>query len=215
MSRLILPRFYPVLDTATIEARGFGVVESAEAILEAGAKILQVRHKSFFSREVFQLANSVAELCRQAGALFVTNDRADMAALLNAALHLGQEDLLPEDARKIVPSGTVIGFSTHNEQQLRAGDREPVDYLAFGPIFATGSKENPDPVVGIERLRTIRGLTRKPLVAIGGITRATAGSVLEAGADSIAIISDICPEPMTKFGLRSRVEEWIALCSSF
>jgi thiamine-phosphate pyrophosphorylase len=137
--------------------------------------------------------------------MFVTNDRADVAALLNAALHLGQEDMAPSDARRILPAGAIVGFSTHNEQQLREGDREPVDYLAIGPIFATGSKQNPDPVVGLEQLRALRPLTRKPLVAIGGITRELAPQVFAAGADSIAVISDLVPDP------RARAEEWLAI----
>jgi thiamine-phosphate pyrophosphorylase len=140
------------------------------------------------------------------------NDRADIAKLLGAALHLGQDDLAPSDAREI--TDTVIGFSTHNEQQLRAGDREPVDYLAIGPIFRTSSKANPDPEVGIDRLRSLRPITRKPLVAIGGIKRENAAAVLDAGADAIAVIGDLYPEPCTKASLRARAEEWLAICSS-
>jgi thiamine-phosphate pyrophosphorylase len=193
-----LPAFYPVLDADRVSA-----VPAAEALLEAGARILQFRHKSFFSRRAFEEASRIAELCRQAGALFVVNDRADIAKLLDAALHLGQDDLAPADARRILPAPSIIGFSTHNEEQLRAGDREPVDYLAIGPIFATASKQNPDPVVGLDRLRALRTLTQKPLVAIGGITRGLAPQVFEAGADSVAVISDLFPRP----------EEWIAICS--
>jgi thiamine-phosphate pyrophosphorylase len=193
-----LPTFYPVLDADRISA-----VPAAEALLEAGARILQYRHKSFFSRHAFEEASRISELCRHAGALFVVNDRADIAKLLDAALHLGQEDLAPADARRILPAPNIIGFSTHNEQQLRAGDAEPVDYLAIGPIFATASKQNPDPVVGLDRLRAWRSLTKKPLVAIGGITRELAPQVFEAGADSVAVISDLFPRP----------EEWIAICS--
>ena len=191
--------------------RGLPVVEAAEAILEAGGRILQFRHKGFFSRDVFEDAQRVAGLCRAAEALFVINDRVDIAMLLGAAVHLGQDDLAPADARKMMDS--VIGFSTHNEQQLRAGDREPVDYLAIGPIFPTGSKQNPDPVVGIDQLRTLRAVTSKPLVAIGGVTRETAPSVLEAGADSVAVIGDLYPEACTKASLRTRAEEWLAICS--
>jgi thiamine-phosphate pyrophosphorylase len=190
-----LPAFYPIIDS----------VPAAEALLEAGSGILQFRHKGFFSRDVFEDASHIAELCRSAGALFVMNDRADVAMLLGAALHLGQEDLAPADARRILPAGSVIGFSTHNEQQLRAGDLEPVDYLAIGPIFATGSKLNPDPVVGLDRLRALRPLTQKPLVAIGGITRALAPKVFEAGADSVAIIGDLYPN------VRAQAAEWIAI----
>ena len=198
------------MDTAC----GLPPVAAAEAILEAGARILQFRHKGFFSRDVFIEAEKVAMICRDAGALFVMNDRADIAMLLDAAIHLGQHDLPPADARRIIPPGRVIGFSTHNADQLLAGDREPVDYLAIGPIFATASKLNPDPVVGIERLRDLRPLARKPLVAIGGITLETASSVFEAGADSVAIISGLYRQPLTKASLRARAEEWLAICSS-
>jgi len=195
-----LPAFYPILDADRIPS-----IPAAEALLGAGARILQFRHKSFFSRSAFQDASRIAELCRSAGALFVVNDRADIAMLLNAGLHLGQDDLAPADARRILPAGTIIGFSTHNEDQLRAADLEPVDYLAIGPIFATGSKQNPDPVVGLDRLRALRTLTSKPLVAIGGITRQLAPQVFEAGADSVAILGDLLPD------VRARAQEWIAI----
>lgn len=201
-----LPAFYPIVDAALVSP-----VPAAEALLEAGARILQFRHKSFFSRAAFDDASRIAELCRSAGALFVVNDRADVAMLLGAALHLGQHDLAPSDARRILPATSVIGFSTHNEEQFRAGDAEPVDYLAIGPIFATGSKQNPDPVVGLDRLRALRTLTRRPLVAIGGITREWAPQVFAAGADSVAVIGDLIPNPYTPALLRARAEEWIAI----
>lgn len=183
---MTLPAFYPILDADLVPP-----VAAAEAVLSAGAQILQYRNKNFFSRAAFEDAERIAQLCRAAGALFVVNDRADIAKLLEAAVHLGQDDLAPADARKILPAPAILGFSTHNQQQLRAGDGEPVDYLAIGPIFATASKQNPDPVVGIDRLRQLRSLTQKPLVAIGGITRANARSVLDAGADSVAVISSL------------------------
>lgn len=213
MSPLQLPAFYPVLDTELLTYRGMNAIEAAEAILEGGARMLQFRHKGFFSRDTFETATRVAALCRQANALFVMNDRADIAILLAAALHLGQDDLDPADARNIMPRSTIIGLSTHNEEQLRAGDRQAVDYLAIGPIFQTGSKQNPDPVVGADALRTLRALTQKPLVAIGGITRGNASAIFDAGADSVAIIGDLYPEPLTRPALRSRVEEWMAACS--
>jgi thiamine-phosphate pyrophosphorylase len=190
------------------------MIEAAEAVLEGGARILQFRYKEFFSREVFEDARRVSELCRRAGALFVINDRADIAMLLRAGLHLGQEDMLPGDARGIMPAGSTIGFSTHNLDQLRAGDLEPVDYLAIGPIFATGTKQNPDPVVGLQELRRLRAFTKKPLVAIGGITRENAPAVFEAGADAVAVIGDLYSGLSTKAALRSRTEEWLAICSS-
>lgn len=202
-----LPAFYPVLDTGLLARRGIAITVAAQTLLNAGCRILQFRHKGFFSRTVFDEASRVADLCRAATALFVMNDRADIAMLLNAALHLGQDDLAPADARRIMPPGSIIGFSTHNEQQLRAGDREPVDYLAIGPIFPTQSKQKPDPVVGLDGLRALRPLTNKPLVAIGGITRETAPAVFHAGADSVAVIGDLYTD-------RAHAEEWLAICSS-
>lgn len=190
------------------------MIDAADAVLEGGARILQFRYKGVFSREVFDDARRISELCRSAGAQFVMNDRADMAMLLGAGLHLGQEDLPPGDARRIMPVGSTIGFSTHNEIQLREGDKEPVDYLAIGPIFATGTKENPDPVVGVEELRRLRAFTEKPLVAIGGITRENAPEVFDTGADAVAVIGDLYPDPCTRAALRSRTEEWLAICWS-
>jgi thiamine-phosphate pyrophosphorylase len=210
---MILPRFYPVLDTGLLANRGLNTVAAAEAILEAGARILQFRHKEFFSRDVFNAAQGVAHLCRDAQALFVMNDRADFALLLDAALHLGQDDLAPADARRLLEPSAIIGFSTHNPQQLREGDAQPVDYLAIGPIFATHSKQNPDPVVGVNALGTLRAITKKPLVAIGGITRETAHPLLDSGVDSLAVVGDLFPDPLTKYALRARAEEWLAICS--
>jgi thiamine-phosphate pyrophosphorylase len=209
-----LPRFYPVLDTGVLARCEMSALDAAKAILEGGAQILQFRHKEFFTRALYDDAARIAEMCHNAGVPFVLNDRADFASLLGAALHLGQDDLSPADARKVVPAGTVIGFSTHNGAQLRAGDAEPVDYLAIGPIFSTGSKQNPDPVVGVTELRKLRSITRKPLVAIGGITRELAHSVYAAGADSLAVIGDLYPRPLTKAGLQRRTEEWLAITSS-
>jgi thiamine-phosphate pyrophosphorylase len=200
--------FYPILDTEAAARRGIDPVAAAAKILEAGARVLQFRHKGFFSREVFQQVREIAGLCRDAGALFVINDRADIARLLGAALHLGQEDLSPSDARRVLGEGAVIGFSTHNEEQLRDAENQPADYLALGPIFGTSSKLNPDPSVGLDELRRLRPLTARPVVAIGGITRANAQSVLEAGADSVAVIGDLFPEDGD---IRSRVEEWLRI----
>jgi thiamine-phosphate pyrophosphorylase len=205
---MTLPRVYPILDTAALDRAGIGIVEAAEAFLEGGAEILQFRHKAFWSREIFAEAEKLAGLCRQANGLFIVNDRADYAALLGAGLHLGQDDLAPTDARCVVAAGTAIGFSTHNPDQMRAAESEPVDYVAFGPIFQTASKEQPDPTVGIETLRTVRALTRRPLVAIGGITRDNAALCWKAGADAVAIIADLLPLSCTKQTLRDRMSQW-------
>jgi thiamine-phosphate pyrophosphorylase len=203
-----LPRFYPILDTSVSERLGMKPEAAAAIILEAGARILQFRHKGDFSRAVFAQAEQIARLCRQAGAQLVVNDRADIAALLDAGLHVGQEDLPPGAARRILGPERLLGLSTHNAAQLAAAEAEPVDYVAAGPIFATMTKERPDPVVGLEQLASLRRLTRRPLVAIGGITRQNAAAVLAAGADSVAVIADALCEPKQ---LRGRIEEWIRI----
>jgi thiamine-phosphate pyrophosphorylase len=210
---MVLPPFYPILDTETAARLKVDVADAAAWILEGGARILQFRHKEFWSRDVFETLQRVAELCRDAGVVFVVNDRADFAKLTGAGLHLGQDDLTPSIARRVVGAATMIGFSTHNEAQLRAAAEEPADYLALGPIFGTASKMNPDPTVGLEGLRrlrsiTTRPLTKRPLVAIGGITRENAGAVLEAGADSVAVIGDLFPEDGD---IVRRVKEWLAV----
>src|SRR3984957_809704 len=198
--------FYPILDTETAARRGIDPLAAAVQILEGGARILQFRHKGFFSRETYDQAQRIASFCRDADALFVMNDRADVARLLDAGLHLGQDDLSPADARRVLGDAQLIGFSTQNEVQFRAAAQQPADYLAFGPIFGTSSKLNPDPVVGLAELRRLRPLTSRPVVAIGGINRSNARSVIEAGADSVAVIGDLFPEDGN---IRSRVEEWL------
>ena len=199
-----VPRFYPVLDTSYCS----DPVEAARAILDGGARILQFRHKSAFSRAVFETARAVADLCRTAGAIFIVNDRADVAMLLEAGLHVGQRDLAPRDARRLLGDEAIVGFSTHNEAQLRAAAYEPVDYVALGPIFGTTSKDRPDPAIGLEELRRLRPLAAKPLVAIGGIARATALAALEAGADSVAAIGDLLAGCASAADIGRRTEEW-------
>jgi thiamine-phosphate pyrophosphorylase len=206
-----LPAFYPILDTAVAARRGIGLLEASTELLAAGSRILQIRHKGFLSREILETIERISKMCHDAGALFVVDDRADIARLTGAALHLGQDDLPPSAARKVTGPDLIVGFSTHNERQLRAAASEPVDYLALGPIFGTATKENPDPVVGLDELRRLRPLTDRPLVAIGGITRDNAGAVLAAGADSVAVIGDLFPEDGN---LRARVAEWLAVTAS-
>ncbi len=202
-----LPRFYPILDTAGL---AIPLETAAGILLDEGAQILQLRHKEHFGREMFETAGRIATLCRQAGALFVLNDRADLAALLDSAVHLGQEDLTPEQARRVMGSA-VIGYSTHNEAQLRSSNEQPADYVALGPIFQTASKRNPDPVVGVPELKRLRLLTERPLVAIGGITLENAASVLRAGADSVAVIGGLSLRDGDRAALRERAREWIRL----
>jgi thiamine-phosphate pyrophosphorylase len=208
MAQVKLPPIYPILDTESLARRDCPVERAAEAWMEAGAGILQIRHKGHWSRDFFQTARRIAEAARSCGAMLIVNDRADMAALLGAGLHVGQDDLAPPDARKVIGADAVLGFSSHNAEQLRAADAEPVTYVAFGPVFATASKLNPDPVVGLAQLRYVRGLTDKPLVAIGGITRERAGMVFAAGADAVAVIGDLLPDSCAVEALRERMDEW-------
>ena len=202
------PRVYPILDTETLAQHRMALDTAAAALLEGGAGILQVRQKGHWTREVFESARQVACLCREAGAVLVVNDRADFAMLLEGGLHIGQEDLAPRDARKLIGPDALLGFSSHNLEQLSAAGGEPVDYVALGPVYPTSSKHNPDPVVGVDEVRRLRPLIEKPLVAIGGITRANAAGVLNAGADSVAVISDLVPQSPTARSLRERMEEW-------
>jgi thiamine-phosphate pyrophosphorylase len=203
-----LPRVYPILDTESFDRRAIALETASAAFLEGGAGILQIRHKSHWSRGFFDSARTVARLCREAGAALVVNDRADFAMLLEAGLHVGQDDLPPRDARRLMGPDASIGFSSHNVNQLCAAGGEPVDYVALGPIFATASKLNPDPVTGVEEIRRCRSLIEKPLVAIGGITQENAVEVLRAGADSVAVIAGLLPDHATAQSLRERMEEW-------
>lgn len=203
-----LPRVYPILDIESLQAKECDGETAAQAWLEAGARILQFRHKGPWSRAVFEQAQRIAAYCREHRAVFVVNDRADMAKLLGAGLHVGQEDLPPADARRLIGLETLLGYSTHNPGQLDAAAAEPVDYVAIGPVFPTASKQNPDPVIGLDELRKCRARAGRPLVAIGGITRETAPAVFAAGADSVAVIGDLLPESCTRANLRRRMEEW-------
>jgi thiamine-phosphate pyrophosphorylase len=205
---LTLPRLYPILDTALLESHRCSLETAACAMLDAGAGILQIRHKGAWTRDIFEQAKAVLRLCNQAGVPLIVNDRADIALLLNAGLHVGQDDLPPLEARRLIGAHTCLGYSTHNAAQLAAAAQDPVDYLAIGPLFATQSKLNPDPVVGVERLQTLRRLTTKPLVAIGGVTRENAQSALEAGADSLAVIADLIPLDCSAGSLTARFQEW-------
>lgn len=189
-----VPRLYPIVDAAffsTAEA----VAAFAEELVAGGCTLLQYRNKSGNARVMLEQAR---ELKRRVGGTvrLIMNDRADLALVAEFdGVHVGQEDFSPESVRGIIGSGLWLGVSTHNPEQLAEADTSSADYLAIGPVFATSSKDRPDPVVGLEGVRRARELTRKPLVAIGGITRANARSVIEAGADSLAVISDLITDP--------------------
>lgn len=203
-----LPRVYSIVDTECLATRQISIEKAASAFLDGGAGILQIRHKGHWSRAIFDAARAVARLCREAGATFIVNDRADIAMLLDAGVHVGQDDLAPRDVRKLIGPDAVLGYSSHNLDQLCAAGGEPVDYVAFGPVFRTATKQNPDPVVGVDEIRRCRPLLEKPLVAIGGITLENARSVLDAGADSLAVIAGLLPELPTAQSLRTRMEQW-------
>ncbi len=205
-----LPRLYAILDTAAYEAKGLAALDAAQTLLEAGVGLIQYRHKGQFTEERFQEARRIAGACRARSALFVMNDRADYAHLLQCGVHLGQDDLPVVEARKIVGPGVPIGLSTHNELQLRDAANLALDYVALGPVFHTSSKTNPDPLIGLSDLPRLSALTDFPLVAIGGIGIETALSVLDSGADAVAVISGLLPENAGDLdGLRMRVLEWL------
>jgi thiamine-phosphate pyrophosphorylase len=208
------PRVYPILDTESLSACSIPIEIAAAAFLEGGARILQIRHKGHWSRAVFAACGAVSRMCQQARVVTIVNDRADFALLLEAGLHVGQDDLAPRLARKLMGPEAMIGYSSHNPEQLRAAAGEEVDYVAFGPVFATASKRNPDPVTGVEEVWRARCETARPLIAIGGITLENAGRVWSAGADSVAVIGGLLPAAPTARSLRRRMEEWQQLANA-
>jgi thiamine-phosphate pyrophosphorylase len=187
--RLVLPRLYVILDAALLK---IPAKECAKSLVDAGVRLIQYRNKRASGRELFETSLELSEYLNPLGVQFIVNDRADVAALAGAGgVHVGQGDLGVEQARGVMGAGKWVGISTHNPGQFRGALETSADYIAVGPIFATGSKENPDPVVGVGFVRETRGMTDRPIVAIGGITLERASEVIEAGADSVAIISDI------------------------
>ena len=191
-----LSTVYPVIDTAHLDRLGVPAAHVAKAIAAAGRiSIAQYRHKGRFTRKRFEEAQDVCAILRRAGTLVVINDRADIAMALSAdGVHVGQDDLPPSEVRRLIGETMLLGHSTHNSAQLRHAECQLANYVAIGPVFATGSKLNPDPAVGLAGVAEARQLTDKPLVAIGGITLGTASDVLASGADSVATISGLSVE---------------------
>ena len=193
--RLTLPRLYAILDLDVLSTRELRPFDVLEAWLASGVRLIQLRAKSLTMGPLLEVAGRLAETARQADARFIVNDRADVARLTRAAgLHLGQDDLTPDEARQLLLPGQLVGLSTHNTAQLRAAILTTAEYIATGPVSETRTKEKPDPVVGLEGVRVASALTReagRPLVAIGGITLDSAPEVIAAGADSVAVISDL------------------------
>jgi thiamine-phosphate pyrophosphorylase len=183
-----LPKVYPITDT---RLSGLSHVEQVERLAAGGATLIQLRDKSLSPLEFFELAKSAVEFARRRSIRIIINDRADIALATKAdGVHLGQDDLAPEAARRILGPDALIGYSTHNLQQARHALSLPIDYLAIGPIFATSTKKDTEPIVGLEGLRSVAAIASGlPIVAIGGITLTNAPAVIAAGASSVAVIS--------------------------
>ncbi len=191
---MLLPRLYAILDAGCFPDAN-AMFAAAEELATAGCTLLQYRNKKGSARRMLDDARELKSRLAPTVEL-IMNDRADLCLAAGFdGLHIGQDDLSPESARKIIGPARWLGVSTHNPEQLAEADKTSADYLAIGPVFATTTKANPDPVVGLEGIRRAREVTRKPLVAIGGITRANARSVIEAGADAVAVISDLLLDP--------------------
>ncbi|HSR67082.1 MAG TPA: thiamine phosphate synthase [Acidobacteriota bacterium] len=209
-----LPPLYPLFGS------GQGDVESlARACLEGGARLLQLREKppaqassslqEAWQKKTLHVARSLAALCRRHQALLIINDRADWVIPSQAhGVHLGQDDLSPQRARRLLGEKAIIGYSTHNQEQFAAAQDLPVDYLALGPIFRSPTKPGANPPLGLERLQTLCAASRLPVVAIGGINLQRALRVWEAGAASIAVISDIAGHPDPSARVRSYLQAY-------
>jgi thiamine-phosphate pyrophosphorylase len=194
-----LPRLYAIADASFADP-----ISLAENLFSGGVRLLQLRNKKGSPREVLTQVEAILSFAPP-DAEIIVNDRVDVALIADdVGVHLGQFDLSPTEARRVLGADRTIGFSTHNLQQALQADKLPVDYIALGPIFPTSSKDNPDPVVGLDRLAAICRSVRKPVVAIGGIQLVNAVQVLEAGASSIAVIRDL----LASDDISSRARQW-------
>ncbi len=207
LPRCSLPRLYPILDAGLLLRAGLSIEGFARELRQAGIRFLQYRDKEATDDVVLQRAALLRTIFPDS--CLILNDR---VSLVSAAgydgVHVGQEDLSPAQTRAALGPEILIGVSTHSEDQLRRAAASPADYVATGPVFATASKLDPDPVIGLDGVRAARALTDKPLVAIGGITRSNCSAVIEAGADSVAVISDLIPRPGSSVG--DLVNEFLA-----
>ena len=168
--------------------------EIVRKMVAGGARLIQLRDKDASAKELLQAAIACLKVTRAAGATLIINDRVDVALTSNAdGVHLGQEDLGVEEAREILGDDKIIGISTHTIDQFLAAMETSANYIAVGPVYPTASKENPAPVVGLDLVREARKISDRPIVAIGGITPERAREVIDAGADSVAVISSLYP----------------------
>lgn len=203
-----LPRLYAIADVSFLVETST-LVHFAQELVAVGVTLLQYRNKTGSARQILDQALALRQAL-PGHVCLILNDRADLALAANCnGVHVGQDDLSPAIVRQLIGPGRWLGVSTHNPEQLTAASQTSADYFAIGPVFATSSKTRPDPVVGLEGVRRARALTTKPLVAIGGITRQNCRSVIDAGADSVAVISDLIPFP------RAAAEDFLRLFSSY
>ena len=201
---ITLPRLYAILDASSFPDTK-GLCLAARELVAGGVTLLQYRNKSGNARQMLKQARELKR-CLPASVKLIMNDRADLCLAAGFdGVHVGQDDLSPEGARAVIGDRLWVGVSTHNTKQLAEADKTSADYLAIGPVFETRSKATPDPVIGLDGVRHARALTRKPLVAIGGVARENCRSVIEAGADAVAVISDLIREP------RKSAEEFLRI----
>ena len=195
---MTIPRLYAIVDVSCFAAplrTTAAIVDYARDLAAGGATLIQYRNKVGATRDMLNDARALRQALGD-GVTLILNDRADICIAADfQGVHVGQDDLSAEGARMVIGPGRSLGVSTHNLDQLREADAGPADYIAYGPVFATSSKRNPDPVVGLDGIRAARASTMKPLVAIGGITRTNARSIIDAGADSVAVIRDLLNSP--------------------
>lgn len=211
----MLPRLYPILDAEALARAGVPLATAARALHDAGLRWVQYRDKQASDAAVEESMRELRAIFPAGEAVLLLNDRVHLCGQTEAdGVHIGQQDMAPAEARHILGPKRLLGVSTHNVAQLRAalptGARDTVapDYVAIGPVYATGSKKNPDPVVGLKGVRAARALTRLPLVAIGGITAGNAAEVIEAGADAVAVISALLPQ--RDRGMEERARDFLA-----
>jgi len=201
---ITLPRLYAILDASSFPDTK-GLCLAARELVAGGVTLLQYRNKSGNARQMLKQARELKR-CLPASVKLIMNDRADLCLAAGFdGVHVGQDDLSPEGARAVIGDRLWVGVSTHNTKQLAEADKTSADYLAIGPVFETRSKATPDPVIGLDGVRQARALTRKPLVAIGGVARENCRSVIEAGADAVAVISDLIRAP------RKSAEEFLRI----
>jgi thiamine-phosphate pyrophosphorylase len=192
------PRLYPILDAGLLSRAGLSLERFAQQLREAGIRFLQYRDKEASDARLLECAAILRRIFPSSDSCLILNDRVPLVLSTGYdGVHVGQDDLSPAQTRTLLGPEIMVGISTHGESQLVSAADSPVDYIAIGPVFATSSKQVPDPVVGLEGVRAARAMTDKPLVAIGGITRANCAAVMEAGADSVAVISDLIQSPGT------------------